>query len=89
MGLGMLQAYDVYSTSAALKNGAREANPAMSGLVGNPVAFVAVKTGITGVSIFAAERMWKQHQRAQALAVMAVSTGLMAVVAAHNHSVIR
>jgi hypothetical protein len=87
-GLAALQAYDLYSTSAALKSGAREANPVMTGVVGNPVAFIAVKAGITGVSIFASERMWKQHHRAQAIAVMAVSNGLMAVVAAHNHSVI-
>ena len=87
-GLAALQAYDFYSTSTALKNGAREANPMMSGIVGNPGAFLAVKAGVTGVSIFAAERMWRQHHRAQAIAVMAVTNSFMAFVAAQNHSVI-
>jgi hypothetical protein len=86
--LAGLQAYDFYSTTAALKNGAREANPIMSGVVATPGAFLAVKAGVTGVSIFAAERMWRQHHRAQAIAVMAVSNGFMAFVAAHNHAVV-
>jgi hypothetical protein len=86
-GLAALQAYDFYSTTAAMKSGAREANPVMNGVVGNPAAFLAVKAGVTGASIFAAERMWRQHHRAQAIAVMAASNGFMALVAAHNHSV--
>ncbi len=87
-GLVALQSYDIYSTSAALKNGAREANPVMSGVVGNPTAFAAVKAGMTGLSIFAAEQMWRQHHRARAVVVMAASNGFMAFVAAHNRSVV-
>jgi len=87
-GLVALQSYDIYSTSAALKNGAREANPVMGGVVGNAPAFVGVKAGMTGLSIFAAERMWRQHHRMQAVLVMAASNGFMAFVAAHNAAVV-
>jgi hypothetical protein len=87
-GLIALQAYDVYSTTTALNHGAREANPIMGGVAGNPIALAAVKAAVTGTSIFAAERMWKQGHRAQAVAVMIISNGLMAAVAAHNHAVI-
>src|SRR5712691_2064294 len=87
-GLAALQAYDYYSTTAALKNGAHEANPMMSGVVGNPGAFLALKAGVTGVSIFASERLWRQHHRAQAVAVMALTNGFMAFVAAHNRAVL-
>jgi hypothetical protein len=87
-GLIALQAYDVYSTTTAINRGAHEANPIMGGVAGNPVALAAVKVVVTGTSIFAAERMWKQGHRVQALAVMVISNGLMAAVAAHNHSMI-
>jgi hypothetical protein len=88
VGLAGLQAFDVYSTMSALKAGAREANPVMSGVVGHPAAFVALKAGMTTMSIVAAEKMWRQGKRAQAIAVMAVSNGFMTFVAAHNASVV-
>ena len=42
-----LQGYDTFSTLNALRNGAREANPFMKGIVNNPAAFVAMKAGVT------------------------------------------
>ena len=87
-GLAALQGYDVYSTMVALKRGATEANPLMAGVTRNPGAFIALKAGMTTVSIVAAERLWRQHHRAQAVAVMAISNGFMALVAAHNASVV-
>jgi hypothetical protein len=36
-----------------------------------------------------AERLWQRGQRRRALALMAVSNGLMAVVAANNAAVLR
>jgi hypothetical protein len=89
VSLSALQVYDVYSTMTALKLGAAEANPFMKGVAGNPAAFVALKAGVTGVSIYAAEKLWKDKKRGQAIALMAISNGLMAYVAHNNASVIR
>jgi hypothetical protein len=52
VSLSALQAYDVYSTLTAVRSGAVEANPFMKGVVGNPTAFVALKAGVTGASIY-------------------------------------
>jgi hypothetical protein len=46
VSLSALQAYDVYSTLTALGHGATEANPMMQGVVGNPTAFVALKSAV-------------------------------------------
>ncbi|MGE0704681.1 MAG: DUF5658 family protein [Vicinamibacterales bacterium] len=89
VSLSALQAYDVYSTLTGLKHGATEANPIMQNVVGNPAAFVALKAGVTGVSIYAAERLWKQNRKKTAVIVMIASNGLMGYVAAHNASVLR
>lgn len=84
----VLQGYDAYSTLSALKNGAREANPMMSGLTRNPAAFVAMKAGVTTASIMAAERLWKTNHRMGAIGLMIASNAMMGVVAAHNSRVL-
>lgn len=89
VSLSALQAYDVYSTLTAMRHGASEANPVMRGVVGNPTAFVAMKAGVTGVSIYASERLWRQNRKKSAVLLMVASNGLMAYVAAHNASVLR
>jgi hypothetical protein len=61
----------------------------MSGLASHPGALWAVKGGAAFISIYAAERLWRQHRRGQAIAMMAVSNGLMVAVAASNASVLR
>jgi hypothetical protein len=81
-----LQALDAHSTMTALKRGAREANPAMQGVVGNRGAFVAVKAGAAAASIFLAEKMWRRN-RVAAIAMMAVVNGVSAAVVAHNYRV--
>lgn len=83
-----LQAYDVYSTRQALARGSREANPLMQGVVGNQSAFWALKATVTVSTIMAAERLWKKNKTA-AIAVMVVSNGVAAAVAARNASVLR
>jgi len=35
-------------------------------------------------AIYAAEQLWRQHHRGQAIAIMVASNGVMAIVAAHN-----
>jgi uncharacterized protein DUF5658 len=87
-GSALLQGYDAYSTLSALKSGATEANPLMKGITKSPVAFIALKAGMTTVSIMAAERMWKDNHRVRAIVVMAISNGMMAMVAKHNAGVL-
>lgn len=89
VSLAGLNLYDAYTTHVGLSQGAVESNPATRGLVGNSTAFLVVKGAATASSIFLAERLWRQHHRGQALAVMVISNGMMAAVAAHNNSVLR
>jgi hypothetical protein len=87
-GSAALQAFDAYSTLKALKGGAVEANPLMKGVVGNPGVFIGIKATVSAASILAAEQMWRNHHRVAAIVMMAASNGFMAVVAAHNASVL-
>ena len=87
--LAGLQAFDAYSTTVGLKGGAAEGNAVMTGIVGNTPALWAVKGGAAFASIYAAERLWKEHRRAQAIGVMIASNAVMAVVAVHNAAVVR
>jgi hypothetical protein len=89
MGLIGLEAYDGYSTTQGLKHGAIESNTLMRRLAANPSALWAVKGGATFVSIYVAERLWRNNHRGQAVAVMVLSNGLMAAVAVNNASVLR
>ena len=83
-----LQAWDVYSTMTALRMGAVESNPLMQTAVKNPAVFIALKSSVTMASIFASERLWKEHHRVAAVALMVASNGLMAAVAANNSAVL-
>lgn len=87
-GTALLQSYDAYSTLSALKAGGVEANPIMKGITKNPAAFIGLKAGVAAMSIVAAERMWKNHNRMGAVLTMVATNGLMAMVAAHNASVL-
>ena len=88
-GTAALQGYDAYSTLSVLKRGGLEANPMMKTLTKSPIAFIALKAGMATMSIVAAERMWKNHNRVGAVATMLVSNGFMAYVAAHNAGVLK
>ena len=89
VSLAGLQAFDGYSTSRGLKNGAVESNAILGALANHPAALWAVKGGTAFVSIYVAERLWRGHHRGQAIALMVVSNGMMAAVAASNASIIR
>jgi hypothetical protein len=82
--LALLQSYDAVTTLRGVGGGGVEANPMMAGASRNPAAMWAVKVGVTTASIVAAERLWRQHHRGQAIAVMAIANGVMAGVALHN-----
>jgi hypothetical protein len=77
--LGAMQAWDVYSTSSALKAGAREANP----VAGNAGSMIGLKAATTASTIFFAERMWKKN-RVAAVALMVAINGATAAVSMHN-----
>lgn len=84
-----LQGYDIYSTRQALGRGARERNPLVQGVVGNPGAFIALKAGVAAGTILAAERLWKHDQKAAAIGVMIASNLVTAVVASRNAGTLR
>lgn len=87
--LAGLNAFDAYSTSQGLSRGAQESNPAMRAIAGNTAGLWAVKGGATAVSIVVAERLWRTHRRAEAIAVTIIANGAMAAVAARNAAVLR
>jgi hypothetical protein len=84
----LLQGYDAYSTLTVLKHGGIEANPMMKTLTKSPAAVIGLKAGMTVISIMAAERLWKGHNRVGAIVTMAVSNSVMAMVAANNAKVL-
>ena len=85
--LAALQVFDGYSTTRALAGGAKEANPLMKSIVTRPVVFWSVKAALAVAPTLVAERMWRSN-KAGAIAVMVVSNGMMAAVAAHNAKVL-
>jgi hypothetical protein len=88
-GLIGLQIYDGYSTNRGLKNGASESNAVLGLIAAHPAAVWAVKGGTAFASIFVAERLWRSNHRGQAIALLAVSNGVMAAVAANNAGILR
>jgi hypothetical protein len=88
VSLAALNLYDVYTTRVGLTQGAVESNPATRWLTGSSPGFLAVKGAATATSIFLADRLWRLHHRGQAVAVMVISNGMMAAVAARNSSVL-
>jgi len=84
-----LQAYDAYSTLAAIRAHAVEMNPVVAPIARNPAAFIAAKAIVSTVTLAMSERLWRDGHRGRALVLMAVSNGLMAAVAARNASVLR
>jgi Domain of unknown function (DUF5658) len=81
--LGAMQAWDFYSTSAALKAGAHEANPIAAAYAGNTGSMLALKVTSTVSTIFFAERMWKKS-RVGAIVLMTAINGATAAVSMHN-----
>lgn len=84
-----LQAYDGFSTSRGLRKGAVESNAMMASLVKHPVSLWGAKAGTAFASIYLAERLWKQHRRGAAIAMMVVSNAMMVGVASNNAKVLR
>ncbi len=89
VGLIASQAYDVYSTTHAIRRGAVEMNPLLKDTVRSRVAFVALKVAVTAGPIYEAEKLWRKNHKIAAIALMAASNGIMMAVARHNSSVMK
>src|ERR1044071_5129013 len=87
-GYAALQTFDVVSTTRGLHSGATEANPFMKQIVARPAVFWATKAAGTILPIMIAERYWKTN-KVRAIAIMAVSNGVMATIAANNAKVLK
>ena len=81
-----LQAYDGYSTLRGVARGATEQNPLVGGLSRQPAAFMTLKAVSTLTTIYAAEQLWRQHHKTQAIVTLAVANVTMGIVAARNAS---
>jgi hypothetical protein len=82
----VLQALDVHSTTRALDGAiAVEGNPMMKGIVGQPVAFAAMKAGTAAGIIYAVEKLRKTHPRAAVILMTGLNSAYISIVA-HNYS---
>jgi uncharacterized protein DUF5658 len=77
---GVLQGMDVYSTTVALRGGAREANPLMQTHMGQAMAFKAVM----GLSTYYAVNKLSKKNRTGAIVTMAILNGVTAAIVANN-----
>ena len=80
--LGAMQAWDLHSTSAAIRAGAHEANP-VAALATSNGSLLGLKVATTASTIFFAERVWKKN-RVAAVVMMTAINGATAAVAMHN-----
>jgi hypothetical protein len=81
--LGAMQAWDIYSTSAALHAGAKESNPAAAPFAANAGSMIGLKAATMASTIFFAERLWKTN-RVGAVVMMVAINGASAAVSIHN-----
>jgi hypothetical protein len=81
--------YDAYVTLSAVNSGAMEVNPALKPFTNHPVAFIAVKAGLTVASIAVADQIWKDNHGARAVVLMLLANAMMVGVTAHNAAVLQ
>lgn len=75
---GVLQGLDMYSTAAARRNGAREANPMMN--TGFAQAG-ALKTVMTAATVIAVKNLEKKNKKAAVVTLIAINATTALVVA--------
>jgi hypothetical protein len=73
------------STRTAIGDGAHEKNPVMSGMVGSPAAFLALKAASGAAVIFATEKM-RPRNRIAAIATMAALNSAYVMIVTHNYT---
>jgi hypothetical protein len=86
LSFAALQALDVQSTLSAVRNGGREANPVMAGLVDKPATLVAVKAATGAGIVYFVERL-RTRNRTAALMMMAAFDSVYATIVARNYAV--
>jgi hypothetical protein len=82
----VMQALDVRSTVTAFGAGAVEANPLMTDVTKNKLAFVALKAGIAASTVMAAHNMAKTN-KAAAIATLFAINSAYAMIINHNYKV--
>lgn len=83
VAFGAVQAWDVYTTRAALNAGAREMNPIAAPFAGSSAKMIGLKAATGAATIFFTERLKKQNRVAAVLVMAGVNSG-MAMIAARN-----
>ena len=83
-----MQVLDITSTRHALAGGGVEGNPAMSGIVGSPVAMTAMKVGATAGIILLSEKVRKRNPVA-AVVMMVTLNSAYAMVVSRNYAIAR
>ena len=79
-----LHGLDVFSTSAALNAGHREANPLLRNA--NLATMIGAKAAATATGVFLAEKLWRRNRAAAVAVMVGVNLGL-AAVAANNYRI--
>ena len=79
---------DAITTMSALSKGAREVNPVLGGVAGNPGGLIAAKAAATAGTIYLTEKVWKKNRPA-AIALLAALNSVTAVVVTNNMRVAR
>jgi hypothetical protein len=79
--LAGLNVLDVYSTTQALGNGAREANPVMARAGARVGTAIALKAISTSGSIYFTEKLWKKNRVAAIVTMAALNAGTAVVIA--------
>jgi hypothetical protein len=79
-----LQVMDVHSSFKAFDQGAVEGNPMMRPFVGSKAGMLTVKVGVAAGTMIAAEHLWKNGNRVQAVALMVACNALSGYVVSHN-----
>jgi hypothetical protein len=82
----VMQALDVHSTLTAFQAGAVEANPLMTEVTKNKVAFIALKAGIATSTMLAAHNMAKTNKVAAIATLFAINSAY-AMIVEHNYKV--
>lgn len=83
-----MQALDVHSTLKAFGAGAVEANPLMTDVTKNKLAFVALKAGIATSTVLAARNMARRNKVAAVMTLVAINSAY-AMIVDHNYRVAR
>lgn len=83
-----MQALDVHSTLRAFGAGAVEANPLMTDVTKNKIAFMALKAGIATSTVLAAHNMARRNKLAAVMTLVAINSAY-AMIIDHNYRVAR